>query len=173
MRPKIMIDNRPEMNKSWNVVFGDTTNVKKSDKKEIRGIIPYEWVISLIQHLCDTCLAETHTLAKFHTNIELIDYQLYEARNNPVEKPAPKPIIKKKIEKVIPVKVKPEKIVPIKKSELKVIPVKSEPKIVPVKKPEPKIVPVKSNKPFLKVSDKIDEYEIWDDYDLEENHEEY
>jgi hypothetical protein len=83
MKPRIVIDDIPGMKTSWNIVFGDTTNTKK----EIRGINPYEWVLSLINHLCNTSLFDTHNISMFHTNIDYIDYQLYEARNKVVSKP--------------------------------------------------------------------------------------
>ena len=78
MNPKIVIDDRPDMKESWNIVFGDTINAKKSCRLDKSGINPYEWVLNLIKYLCETCLSETHDISKFHTNIDYIKYQLFE-----------------------------------------------------------------------------------------------
>lgn len=174
MRPKVVIDDNPDMKTSWNIVFGDTTNSRKNDKKETRGIIPYDWVLSLIQHLCETCLLETHSLAKFHTNIELIDYKLYEARNKPIveTKVTKKPIVETKVNNKIS-----KKVIVLPNAETdKVKKVITTPKTVPeVKKViTTPVLPKVTNKPFLKVDNRLDDYyEDWNDFDVEEDDEEY
>jgi len=66
---------------SWYIVFGDTTKTKASRN----GSIPHEWVMSLINHLCETCLSESHDVTKFYTNINQVDYLLMQAKVAPVK----------------------------------------------------------------------------------------
>ena len=152
MIPKVIIDDSPEMKTSWNIMFGDTTNSRKSDKKETRGIVVYEWLLSMIDHLCETCFLGTHTCTQFHTNIDSIKFQLYEARNKPiaVKKESSKP-------KVVPA----PKIAAVPKC----VPTF---KVIPAPKPAISNVVVK-NKPFLRGADNSNTfdayYEDWNDYD--------
>jgi hypothetical protein len=99
----------------------------------------------VLQNLCENCFQGTHTCAKFHTNIDSIKFQLYEARN--------KPVVNKVILKPKPI-IKPQVITP--KVVSKVV-VSTPSKIVG------------KNKPFLRIADnqtKFDDfYEDWNDYD--------
>jgi len=171
MKPKIIMDDDSGMKTSWNIMFGDTTNTRKGEKNESRGIVVYEWVLNMIDYLCEHCFLSTVTCAQFHTNIDSIKFQLYEARNKPKKVIAPKVIAPKVIapkviapKKVIAQKVKPDKnIAPKVMEPEKVI----TPKVIIPKVIAPKV------KPFLKMADnsnKFDEYyEDWNDFNDEEN----
>ena len=165
MKPRIEKDDDSGMLTSWNIVFGDTSNNRRNDKKESRGVIPYDWVPNMIVHLCNTCLSGVCVVSQFCTNITCIDSLLKQAKTTPTTKIVPAYKVQR-VSKVVTPKV------------VALAPKVETPKIETPKVVTPKVVAVnqsllmqkkvlafttKSKLPFARANDKDDDYSYdWD-----------
>ena len=117
MKPRVEIDDSQKDSTSWNVVFGDAKTTHSR-----YGVVAYSWILCMINHLCETCLATTHNVSKFYTNISQIDNLLKQSKVAPVIKTVPvkTPIKTLSIKEIT---IKTTSVVEITPTETKTIPV--------------------------------------------------
>jgi hypothetical protein len=162
MKPRLEEDKDSGMLTSWNIVFGDTSNNRRNDKKESRGVIPYDWVPNMIVHLCNTCLSGVCEANQFCTNITCIDSLLKQAKTTPTTKSVPAYKTQKVTKVVTPKVVTPKVVIPKVETPKVETPKVVAPKVVAQNQSrsmQNKVIAItKSKLPFARVNDRDDDY---------------